>query len=299
MKTIIKSIVVLACILLSINHAYSQTNMDSTLVKIETKDGNEYIGHVMSEDAAHLILRTNELGEMDIPLGFIKSRTVINPARIIEGSLWFDNPQSSRYFWSPNGYGLKKGEGYYQNIWVLYNQASVGVTDNFSIGGGMIPLFLFGAGVTPIWVIPKFSFPIVKDKFNLGIGVIAGVIAGEPNSSFGIAYGVATYGNRDHNLNFGLGWGYAGDSWAQRPLISVSGMTRLSSRSYLISENYYINLGEESLVLLSLGGRSFIKRVGIDYFLVAPLSNSMDGFFAIPVLGLTLPFGNATTSGKK
>jgi hypothetical protein len=298
MKILIKSTVMLLFMFICLNQAHSQVTNDSILVKIETKDGNEFIGRIISEDAAHMLLYTNELGQLDIPMGFIKTRTTVNASRIVDGSLWFDNPQSSRYFWSPNGYGLKKGEGYYQNIWVLYNQVSVGVTDYFSIGAGIVPLFLFAGTSTPIWVIPKFSIPVVKDKFNLGIGVIAGVVAGETNAGFGILYGVATLGNRDHNVNIGLGWGYAAGSWAQRPLISVSGTTRLSARSYLISENYYINLDDHSMVLLSLGGRSFIKKVGIDYFLVAPLESGIDNFFAIPVLGITIPFGNYEGSVK-
>jgi len=58
--------------------------------------------------------------------------------------------------------GLHKGEGYYQNIWVFWNQASFGVTENFSLGFGIIPLFLFGGEAgqySPIWVVPKLSYP--------------------------------------------------------------------------------------------------------------------------------------------
>lgn len=298
MKILIKCTVMLLFMIINLNQVHSQATNDSIMVKIETKDGNEFIGRIISEDKAHLVLYTNELGQLDIPIGFIKTRTVVNASRMVEGSLWFDNPQSSRYFWSPNGYGLKKGEGYYQNIWVLYNQVSVGVTDYFSIGAGTVPLFLFAGSSTPIWVIPKFSFPIVKDKFNLGIGVIAGVVAGESNAGFGILYGVATVGSRDHNLNLGLGWGYAGGSWSDKPIITLSGMTRIGPKGYLLTENYYINLGSESVGILSFGGRSFVRKVGIDYMLAIPISPNMDGFVAFPVLGITVPFGNYEGSVK-
>lgn len=268
---------------------YAQGINDSTLVKIETKDGNAFIGNIVREDSTGVYFKTASMGEFFILSGFIEKRTIVDQEKMVDGSFWFDNPQSSRYFWSPNGYGLKKGEGYYQNIWVLYNQVSVGVTDYFSIGAGMVPLFLFGGGEipTPVWVIPKFSIPVVKDKVNVGLGVIAGAMLGEDGGTFGITYGVGTFGNRDHNLNIGLGYGFTGEGWANKPIVTVSGMTRVSARTYIMSENYFIN----SIVLLSIGGRSFVRKVGIDYTLVIPMSNDMDGFIAIPVLGITLPFG--------
>lgn len=262
---------------------------DSTLMRIETKDGNEFIGHLIREDSSSIILKTASYGEILILTDFILKKTVIQPDRIREGVLWFDNQQSSRYLWSPNGYGLKQGEGYYQNIWVLYNQVSVGLTDYFSIGAGMVPLFLLGGAATPIWIIPKFSIPVVKNKFNVGLGVIAGVLAGEERSKFGIAYGVGTIGSRDNNLNIGLGYGYTGEGWAEKPIISLSGMIRVSSKSYLLTENYFI----EELALISIGGRSFVRKVGIDYAIVIPFTDDMEGFFAFPFLGITLPFGNS------
>jgi hypothetical protein len=54
---------------------------------------------------------------------------------------------------------MNKGEGYYHNFMVFINQATYGVTDNISIGGGLVPLFLFG-GLTPVWITPKVSVPI-------------------------------------------------------------------------------------------------------------------------------------------
>jgi hypothetical protein len=198
--------------------------------------------------------------------------------------------QSTRYFWSPNGYGLKKGEGYYQNIWVLWNQFAYGLSDNFSIGGGIIPLFLFGGTPTPVFITAKFSIPVVENKFNLGAGAIAGTILGEEETGFGILYGISTFGTPDNNVTFGLGYGFAGGEWASSPMINVNGMFRVSSRGYFITENYYINAGGENLVLITLGGRSIIKKAALDYGLVIPIAD-IGQFVAIPWLGFTVPFG--------
>ena len=34
--------------------------------------------------------------------------------------------------------GLKKGEAYYQNAYVLANSVNIGITDNISLGGGIL-----------------------------------------------------------------------------------------------------------------------------------------------------------------
>jgi len=283
-------LIILFCFLS--NLVFSQIESDSSkLCRVETLDGNEYIGIMVLEDATHIEIETSLLGKIILPRTSVKRITYVKSTSLKSGKLWFENPQSSRYFWSPNGYGLKKGEGYYQNIWVLWNQASYGITNNFSLGVGMIPLFFFGGASTPIWVVPKFSIPVIKDKFNLGVGALAGTLVGEESAGFGIVYGLGTLGDRNNNVTFGLGYGYAGGNWASTPLITLSGMFRTGPRGYIVTENYYIGVGGESLLLISAGGRSIIRKTGLDYGLFFPIASEMDSFIAIPWLGFTIPFG--------
>jgi len=90
-----------------------------------------------------LVLKTESLGEIRIPRMNIKSQTELKEVKKVGSEFWLPNPQSSRYFWAPNGYGLEKGSSYYQNIWILYNQFSFGLADNFFYGAGVVPMFLF------------------------------------------------------------------------------------------------------------------------------------------------------------
>lgn len=261
------------------------------LVSIETTDGNEFLGEIIKEDSTSIVLKTRKLGEITISKSDIKTRQDVEIQQIKEGKFWFPNPQSSRYFWSPNGYGLKKGEGYYQNIWVLWNQFSYGLSDNFSVGGGVIPLFLFGGGATPIFGTAKFSIPIVKDKVNIGGGAIVGTVLGAEETGFGILYGLSTFGTPDNNITLGLGYGFAVGGWTKAPLINVNAMFRVTSRGYFITENYYINIDGESNIMLMLGGRWIIKKAALDYGLVFPIAD-IGSFIAVPWLGFTIPFGN-------
>lgn len=285
-----KSLLLLFFLTISALNSFSQTSTDTALVKIETKDGNEFLGHIISEDSIKTVMKTEIYGEISIPKSEIAKRETVKVQQIKDGKLWFDNPQSTRYFWAPNGYGLKKGEAYYQNIWVLWNQFSVGLTDYISLGAGIIPTFLFGAP-TPVFITPKVSIPVVKDKFNIGAGVIAGYVLGEDDAGFGIFYGTATYGSRDNNVSIGVGEMFAGGEWAPAPLFNFSGMFRVSSRGYFLTENYFIKTNDMTLLLLSLGGRSIIKKVSLDYGLWIPISSDMEGFVALPWLGIAIPIG--------
>jgi hypothetical protein len=275
-----------------------KAQQDTTMYRIETVDGNEYIGTIVTQDAEKLTLKTERMGEITLFKIDIKKMTVVNVTQMKGGTYWFENPQTTRYFWQPSAYGLKKGEGYYQNVWILFNQVSVGVTDNFSIGAGIVPLFLFAGGSTPVWIAPKFSIPLKKDRLNLGTGALMGTVLGEEDTSFGIAYGTITVGSRDKNFSLGLGYGYAGGDWADAPTITFSAMIRTGQRSYFMTENYYIGSNEEDVMLFFIGGRRLIKNSGIDFGLVVPTDTGGD-LIAIPWLGVTFPFGNAVRSRQQ
>lgn len=257
--------------------------------QVQTRDGNEFVGLLIYEDEKEIHLLTEAFGEIRVLRSNILRMMKVEEGNIREGLLWPDNPQSTRYFWAPNGYGLEKGESYYQNILVLYNQATFGLTNNFSLSAGLIPLFLFRAGVTPVWIVPKLSIPLEKEKINLGAGAFIGALLGE-EESFGILFGSLTLGSRDKNISFSMGWGYAGSDWANAPLVNVGVLLRTGPKGYLISENYFIPLDGSSAAILSLGGRSIIRRIGLDYGLFVPIADGE--ILGVPFLGITVPFGN-------
>lgn len=288
-----KAGIALFCLVLLLSLFTTETlgqQRDSTAIfRIETRDGNEYLGKIVEQTNDQLILSTEKLGTITIRMIEVVKIDEVAISQVKDHVYWFENPQSTRYLWSPNAYGLKRGEGYYQNIWVLFNQFSVGITDNISLGGGMIPLFLFGGLSTPAWFTPKVSIPIRENKLNMGVGGLLGGVIGEPDTGFGILYGMMTFGSRDRNLTVGLGYGYAGGTLANHPAISISGLIRTGARGYFITENYYLASADGSILLLSFGGRRIIKKTGLDFGLFIP--SDAGSFLAIPWLGFTVPFG--------
>lgn len=271
---------------------------NKTLYRIETVDGNEYVGTIMLDSADIFIMKTTSLGEIKIRKSDVKRLTEVSNTEIKRGEFWFDNPQATRYFWQGNGYGLKKGEGYYQNVWVFFNQFSYGITDNLSIGAGIIPLFLFAGTSSPVWITPKLSIPVIENKFNIGAGALIGTVIGEDNAGFGIAYGTTTVGNRNTNVSLGVGYGYVSGEWANVPTFSLSAMIRTGQRGYILTENYFIGGSDENGIILFIGGRRLIKNSGLDFGLMIP-GYTDSALFAIPWLGLTIPFGNTYVPKSK
>lgn len=281
--------VALVFILLSSGSALCQSQDTTTFVRIETSDGNEYVGKVVEVTPNYIRFETQNIGVITIRTTDIRDVEAVNVAQIKDNEYWFNNPQDTRYLWAPNGYGLKKGEGYYQNIWVLFNHVSVGVTDNFSLGAGVIPLFLLDGAASPVWFTPKFSIPLKENKVNVGVGGLFGTVAGIEETGFGIVFSHLTLGPRDRNVSFGMGYGYAGGDWAQLPTVSIAANIRTGPRGYIMSENYYISAGDGGGALMSFAGRRLFKKTSLDYGLILPLGSG-GLLIAIPWLGVTIPF---------
>ena len=289
MKTLL--LVLTALLFLFSGPLKAQEKQDSVIWRVETRDGNVYFGKIISQDQETLRLDTESLGAINIPLSKVTSITEgRNPPTILSSGLPY-NLQSGRYFYSPNGYGLKKGEGYYQNVWIFFNQLSFGFTDEFTMGLGTVPLFLLGGISTPVWITPKVNLPIKQDKLNLGVGGIFGTVLGEESATFGLAYGTATLGSRDRNLSLGLGYGMADGEWISSPLLNISGMYRLGEKGYLMLESYFIGVEGDNLGFMILGGRTVWENISLDYGGIIPLNNS-GTFLIIPWLGFTVPIKN-------
>jgi len=290
-KLLYSKLFVLIVLSLGSYYCAAQEQADTLRYYIQTTDGNTYQGQILSQDSLSTLFKLDRFGEHRFLKTEIKKLELLDKEKLVDNEYWMDNPQATRYFFSPNAYGLKKGEGYYQNVWVMVNSFAVGITDYFSIGGGMVPLFLFAGSPTPIWLTPKFSIPVARDKFNLGAGALMGTVLGEEETGFGILYGISTLGSKDKNVSLGLGYGYAGGNWAKAPMINLNTMIRFGPKGYFISENYFIQTEGTTALIFTLGGRHIIQNAGLDYGLVIPFISEMDTFIAFPWLGITIPFG--------
>jgi hypothetical protein len=258
--------------------------------RIETVQGLIITGEVITQTGESVVLRTRELGDVTISRSDIRSMRQIGAVQAEDVRNWFGNPQPTRYFFATNARGIQQGKWYYQNTWIFFNNVNGGVTDNFSIGVGIIPLFLFGAPATPVWLMPKVSIPVERDNIYLAAGGLFGGLIGEDALGIGLAYGVATIGSSDKNLSLGLGYGYAGSNWSRSPFVNISGIIRVGRTTYLLSENYIFSTDEDSYGLLSFGMRYATENLAVDFGLIRP--TDIGGLFiALPWVGITIPIG--------
>lgn len=261
----------------------------------EMKDGNSYVGKVR-------VLEENKTYEVSTSVGVLTIQQVdivtlkkMDTSNFVKGKYWPTNPHSSRYFFSPSGYGLRKGEGYYQNAWIFFNQVSYGFSDYFTMGLGLVPTFLFGVGAefTPVWMTPKFNMPYKNGKGAFGVGSILLGVLGEldENTAIGLVYGTNTFGTRDKQLTLGMGFGYTTDGgFSDYPVFNLSGMIRTGKNWAFVTENYFFTFDEFG-ALVSGGARYMGKRMALDFGGFIPVYPEVGGFFITPWLSVSVPFG--------
>ena len=234
-------------------------------VEVKMKDGSTVIGELVTETPEKLVVRTKSLGEITILKSTIIEFKRLRSSNMVDGVYWHENPNPTRNLYGPTGYSLQKGEGYYQNILVLINQVSYGFTDKFTIGFGFeivsilsgINSFGDGPAIPGFSITPKYSIPITKDKWNVGLGVLALHIPGEEALfSAGIIYGVSTWGSRDNNFTLGLGFGLVEGEFTSRPTITLAANKRIGRRFGIVTENWLLSAEGEYGALLSFGFRS-------------------------------------------
>ncbi|MCB8995542.1 MAG: hypothetical protein H6538_08035 [Bacteroidales bacterium] len=213
---------------------------------ITTINGKTIIGIIVSQDDKEIIIKTESLGTLSLSNALVRDIKLIEKEQVKEGVYYFENPHPTRYLFGPSAIPLKKGEGYYQNAYLVINGVQVGTSDNFSFGGGMVIPFAF-------FISPKFGFR-VANNFYLGGGIfVVGTLTSASPFGLGIAYGSFTYGNKENSFTFNAGWGalkeeiFSGPPYytseyhweiAQKPMFSISGMARLAPKLSLITENW-------------------------------------------------------------
>ncbi|HMP28980.1 MAG TPA: hypothetical protein PKD85_05235, partial [Saprospiraceae bacterium] len=176
----------------------------------------------------------------------LKSLKVLENSQIKNGKYWYPNPHATRYFFGPTAFNLKEEEGYFQSIYGLVNSVNYGFTDHFTLGLGTEIITLFNGPQTAI-LTPKFGGYKITDKTYGGFGSL--MIINKEVGISGIAYGIVSRGNLDHNFTVGTGWAFSTESFIQnKPILTFSGMTRVSKNIAFVSENWLIPVDQYEII---------------------------------------------------
>jgi hypothetical protein len=233
------------------------------IVKIELKDGSVLIGEILSETNDVIVIQTKSGIKSEIAKVEIAKRKVVTDS-MVKGQVWDSDPNKTRLFFAPTGRALNKGEGYFAIYELFFPFVAFGVTDNFTLAGGM-SLFP-GADDQLLYIAPKYTF-LNKSNMDLSAGVLYMRIP-EVSEGAGIAYGVGSFGSNDNAVTVGLGYGFAGGDLADNPMLTLGGELRVGRYVKLISENWFF-LGED-FGLVSGGLRFFGEKMAGDFGFIVP-----------------------------
>ncbi|WP_461491208.1 hypothetical protein [Pontibacter sp. HJ8] len=297
-RTRVMRFVLLFCLLTAATSASVHAQTDTTLTQsvigkrwiVETRDGSVIQGVFLGQAEGGIRLMTDSAGELVIPHAQIKSTRIVDDSRMRNGEYWFENPNATRYLFSPSAFSLKKGEAYYQNTYLVLNSFNIGITDNITMGGGIELISTF-TGNPAFYLTPKATFQI-SEKWRAGGGILYANAIGvdEDFSGLGVGYGIATYGNRDNNATLGIGYGFVDGEISSKPVITLSGMKRASRRIAFVTENWFVP-ADGYYGVLSYGIRFMGERITVDLAFLNNREIASEIAIGVPYVDFVINFG--------
>ncbi|RED99757.1 hypothetical protein [Marinoscillum furvescens] len=263
--------------------------IDSTEYRVQTVDGNVYFGYIVEKQVEFFLFQTKSIGTIQIRFDDIQriERTTGStrpPKSSAKNSndvlLQFEYPQ--KYAGSPNAFGLEKGTGYYNNIYLVYNDFQIGLSDQFSMGGGFIPITDESESI-PMWLRSNLSIPISKDMIHLEVSALNALMAGPEPAPFGAFFSKIAVGSPKNHISIGVGSYYDNGNWFPEPMVHFGGSLKVLWDVNFVTENY----ASRNHAIYTGGCQVALGKIALDtgIFLYSDRS-SVVGF---PYLGLIVP----------
>lgn len=272
------------------------------VLTVSLKDGTTLIGRIADEDATHVTVLTLEGLTIRIPRSSIVSmREAAPPA---EAQFTRSDPNYSRLMFAPTARPLRKGDGYFSDHYVAFPGVAYGITDHFSLSGGMSIVPGVGLDEQVFYASPKIGFD-VSDKLALGAGAAYAGGGGEGNG-VGIAFALATVGRPEKSFTAGIGFAGSRESeydfrtntsrdvwkWRDKPILMLGGSVQLSNSVALVSENWLL-LGEKlSDQPFGVALRFFGDRISADVGMIF-VGEVIEEGFPVPWLSFSYHFGSS------
>jgi len=164
------------CTLIFLTYSYAQPDSSNNQIsRLELKDGSVLIGYITRENESALQINTLSNIKAVVQVEQIKKRENLS-GQFIEGQLWRSDPNRTRLLFAPTGRALKAGQGYFSSYEIFFPFLAVGLTDFFTLAGGM-SLFP-GAEEQLLYIAPKIT-PVQLKNFDLSAGVLYIKIPGD------------------------------------------------------------------------------------------------------------------------
>jgi hypothetical protein len=244
---------------------------------LRAKDGTQLLGRLLS-DTGSVVRFATKGSELTVPKLEVVELREVAAREIRNGEYWMPDPHATRLFFGTTGRTLAAGEGYYSNTYLFFNQFVGGVSSRVTVGGGFSTFPVDKLEQNLFYLTPKVGL-FASDRVNVAVGAIAGVVGGSDGADFALPYGVVTLGGVDASVTLGTGIGYADGRFARKPTFTFGGSARTGRRTSLISENYVVTTGDETVTVLMYGIRLFGEKLSVDLAFMNAIAPGSTGFF--------------------
>lgn len=276
------------------------------IVTIRLKDGSTLLARIVDQNDDRLKIVTAGGVAMELPR---ESVDRIEQRSTPDAESRPSDSNYTRLLFSPTGRPLEKGTGYFSDHYVVFPGVTYGVTDNFSISGGVSVIPGLGLSEQLFYVAPRFGKQF-SDRVAVSGGVLYARGGEDDEGQLGLGFAMATFGQPDKSLTVGGGVARTVDSYTQwssadgrgryetrrdvsyTPVIVFGGTARLSRRIAFVSENWLIlhddfKLSEQPF---ALGLRFLGDRLSADVGVIL-VGEVIDEGFPVPWLSVSYHFG--------
>ncbi|MYC73316.1 MAG: hypothetical protein F4X17_21665 [Gemmatimonadetes bacterium] len=231
-----------------IEKASPPPNLNSQ-VSISLNDGTQLEGTIIQETETHILVETLAGLEVKVPRA-----SIVSIEKHHASAFSRPDPNYTRLMFSPTGRPLRRGDAYFFNHYVFFPGMAYGLTDHFTLSGGVSVLPGVGLNEQLLSVAPKLGF-YTSDEVSLSAGVLYMRIEDDAG---GMAFVVGTKGSPDKSFTCGIGLGYIAEEgedvdFAEHPVLLLGGNIRLSESMSIVSENWLITGGDFKLDQQPLG----------------------------------------------
>lgn len=270
---------------------------------LETKRGDRFVGQVIEygkesvtfelENKTQLQFNNEEVEQI-----YAKEKTPKRGIGLTYQPQEIPMSGAQNLFLTPTGFNYKAGQAEYKNLEIFYNSIDYGLTDNFSMGFGIIPLLVANV----IDLKSKVTFDI-GDYVHIGMGarLLAGITVFDENWALGALHGNVSIGTEEKFINFGYGkWLPISDDFVniESDLYMIGGSFRISEKGRIfgdlirVVENGEREFDQSDYSLVMLGGSWFNHkhRVDFGFFMVTTSGTDIGGPVIFPMAGYARTF---------
>lgn len=251
---------------------------------VTLKSKSNILGMFQERNGEQFIFQVSAYSKLSAYKDDIKHIRKVTKNQIVDGKYWPENNHANRYFFGQSAFNIRRNEINLSNQMGVQTALEYGISDHISISGGLNLFAVFYPDEydrVNIFSTKVGGFKL-SDNATLGFTGLYGKNYDDTNIIF---TSVLTLGNKNTNFTLGLGpyiytrdvyyvdftppFYYQYDSKTTTSvLMTLSGMVRVSSFAYLMTENW-ITSTDDLQNVFSFGtrfaGKSFSFDLALGY----------------------------------